>query len=197
MSAHARVAPGLFPPELVVQIKALACELPATRGLPLSRLSTGLGTRLSVFSFKRSDLRVRTFSRDRARCTSRHPRHYGCRQTAEAAPPQRPRTAMPRRDFEARLPQRAAPCRHEGRPPWATTNYQLFVSRLIEMWCARGIRTHGLRLRRPTRRTAIIDESMAPLVQPTMTPPLTLATTGLVARTSRLNTTTGRACAMP
>ena len=40
-SAHARVAPGLFPPELVVQIKALACELPATRGLPLSRFSTG------------------------------------------------------------------------------------------------------------------------------------------------------------
>lgn len=39
-SAPARVAPGLFPPEVVVQIKALACELPATRGLPLSRLST-------------------------------------------------------------------------------------------------------------------------------------------------------------
>ena len=39
-NAHARVGPGLFPPELVVQIKALACELPATRGLPLSRLST-------------------------------------------------------------------------------------------------------------------------------------------------------------
>ena len=32
--------PPVFPPELVVQIKALACELPATRGLPLSRLST-------------------------------------------------------------------------------------------------------------------------------------------------------------
>lgn len=39
-SAPARVAPGLFPPEVVVHIKALACELPATRGLPLSRLST-------------------------------------------------------------------------------------------------------------------------------------------------------------
>jgi hypothetical protein len=39
-NAHARVGPGLFPPQLVVQIKALACELPATRGLPLSRLST-------------------------------------------------------------------------------------------------------------------------------------------------------------
>ena len=38
-NAHARVAPGSFPLELVVQIKALACELPATRGLPLSRFS--------------------------------------------------------------------------------------------------------------------------------------------------------------
>jgi hypothetical protein len=35
----ARVAPGLFPPELIVQIKALACELPSTRTLPLSRFS--------------------------------------------------------------------------------------------------------------------------------------------------------------
>src|SRR5258708_1812924 len=35
-----RVAPGLFPPDLVVQIKALACELPAKFGLPLSRWST-------------------------------------------------------------------------------------------------------------------------------------------------------------
>ncbi len=35
-----RVAPGLFPPELVVQVKALACELPAKYGLPLSRWST-------------------------------------------------------------------------------------------------------------------------------------------------------------
>lgn len=34
------VAPGLFPPELVVQIKALACELPSTLELPFSRLST-------------------------------------------------------------------------------------------------------------------------------------------------------------
>jgi hypothetical protein len=39
-SGPARVGPGLFPPEVVVQIKALACELPATRGLPFSRLST-------------------------------------------------------------------------------------------------------------------------------------------------------------
>jgi transposase len=32
--------PGLFPPDLVVQIKAWACELPANHGLPLSRWST-------------------------------------------------------------------------------------------------------------------------------------------------------------
>jgi hypothetical protein len=38
-SAHARAVPGSSPPELVVQIKALACELPTTRGLPLSRFS--------------------------------------------------------------------------------------------------------------------------------------------------------------
>lgn len=35
-----RAGPGLFPPELVIQIKALACELPAKYGLPLSRWST-------------------------------------------------------------------------------------------------------------------------------------------------------------
>ena len=34
-----RAAPGLFPPELIVQVKAWACELPATHGLPLSRWS--------------------------------------------------------------------------------------------------------------------------------------------------------------
>src|SRR5579863_988005 len=39
-SAHVRVAPGLFPPELVVQVKAWACELPATHEVPLSRWST-------------------------------------------------------------------------------------------------------------------------------------------------------------
>ena len=36
------LAPGVrpvFPPEVVVQIKAMACELPATSGLPLSRFS--------------------------------------------------------------------------------------------------------------------------------------------------------------
>jgi hypothetical protein len=36
-SAPARVVPGFFPPELVIQVKALACELPATYGVPLSR----------------------------------------------------------------------------------------------------------------------------------------------------------------
>ena len=39
-SVRARVAPELSPPEVVVQVKALACELPATLGVPLSRLST-------------------------------------------------------------------------------------------------------------------------------------------------------------
>jgi hypothetical protein len=34
-----RVAPGIFPPDLVVQIKAIACELPATHQVPLSRWS--------------------------------------------------------------------------------------------------------------------------------------------------------------
>ena len=32
-------APGLFPPELVIQVKAIACELPKIRGVPLSRWS--------------------------------------------------------------------------------------------------------------------------------------------------------------
>src|SRR2546425_4978449 len=35
----AQVAPGSFPPELTVEIKAIACEMPANLGLPLSRLS--------------------------------------------------------------------------------------------------------------------------------------------------------------
>ena len=41
----ARGGPGFFPPELVVQVKALACELPATHDVPLSRWSVSeLGT---------------------------------------------------------------------------------------------------------------------------------------------------------
>ena len=36
----ARVVPGFFPPELVLQVKALACELPATHGVPLSHWNT-------------------------------------------------------------------------------------------------------------------------------------------------------------
>src|SRR3974377_2314110 len=40
-----RVAPGAFPPELVVQVKALACELPAQHDAPLSRWSLGELTR--------------------------------------------------------------------------------------------------------------------------------------------------------
>lgn len=38
-SSRARGVPGLSPPDLVVQIKALACELPATLQVPLSRFS--------------------------------------------------------------------------------------------------------------------------------------------------------------
>ena len=38
-STRVRAAPGLFPPDLVVQVKAWACELPATHDLPLSRWS--------------------------------------------------------------------------------------------------------------------------------------------------------------
>ncbi len=39
MTAHDPVDPGSFPPELVVRVKAIACELPAKLGLPLSRWS--------------------------------------------------------------------------------------------------------------------------------------------------------------
>ena len=39
MTAHDPDAPGSFPPELVVRVKAIACELPARLGLPLSRWS--------------------------------------------------------------------------------------------------------------------------------------------------------------
>lgn len=39
-SVHVRVAPGLFPPKLVAQVKAWACELPSTHDFPLSRWST-------------------------------------------------------------------------------------------------------------------------------------------------------------
>lgn len=39
-SAPARVAPECFPPEVVVQVEALACELPAALGVPLSLFST-------------------------------------------------------------------------------------------------------------------------------------------------------------
>jgi hypothetical protein len=38
-SVPARAGPGFFPQEVVVEVKALACELPATLGVPLSRLS--------------------------------------------------------------------------------------------------------------------------------------------------------------
>jgi hypothetical protein len=40
MNGHGPDVPGLFPPDLVVQIKAIACELPAIQGVSLSRWST-------------------------------------------------------------------------------------------------------------------------------------------------------------
>jgi hypothetical protein len=40
MIGIARAAPGFFPPEVVMEVKALACELPAITGVPLSRWST-------------------------------------------------------------------------------------------------------------------------------------------------------------
>jgi len=38
-SSRAPAARGFFPPELVIHVKALACELPASLGIPLSRMS--------------------------------------------------------------------------------------------------------------------------------------------------------------
>lgn len=40
MIVTGRVAPGFFTPEVVMQVKALACELPVDSGIPLSRWST-------------------------------------------------------------------------------------------------------------------------------------------------------------
>nr|MDQ2894230.1 helix-turn-helix domain-containing protein [Actinomycetota bacterium] len=40
MSSHGRVGRGRFPPAQVAEIKALACELPAESGRPLSRWSS-------------------------------------------------------------------------------------------------------------------------------------------------------------
>lgn len=37
-STHVGVAPTFFPPDLVVEVKAIACQLPADLGLPFSRL---------------------------------------------------------------------------------------------------------------------------------------------------------------
>ena len=39
-SARGRAVPDLFPPAQVAEVKALACELPAERGVPLSRWSS-------------------------------------------------------------------------------------------------------------------------------------------------------------
>lgn len=45
MNVCARVVLGFSPPDLIVKIKRLACELPANQGLPLSRLSVADVTR--------------------------------------------------------------------------------------------------------------------------------------------------------
>ena len=45
-----RVALGLFPPEVVVEVKALACELPSQRQVPLARWSVPEITRHAVES---------------------------------------------------------------------------------------------------------------------------------------------------
>lgn len=39
MTSRARAARAVFPPERVAEVKAIACELPLTHGLPLSRFS--------------------------------------------------------------------------------------------------------------------------------------------------------------
>src|ERR687891_1145409 len=36
---RARAVRGVFPPEQVAEVKAIACELPVTHGLPLSRFT--------------------------------------------------------------------------------------------------------------------------------------------------------------
>ena len=46
--ASARAARAVFPPEQVAEVKALACELPATQGLPLGRFSRAELHRLVV-----------------------------------------------------------------------------------------------------------------------------------------------------
>src|SRR5215210_580222 len=38
-TSRARVARAVFPPEQVAEVKAIACELPITHGLPLGRFS--------------------------------------------------------------------------------------------------------------------------------------------------------------
>jgi hypothetical protein len=40
-NGHARGGPGGFPPEVIVQVKALACELPTRHGAPLAHWSIG------------------------------------------------------------------------------------------------------------------------------------------------------------
>jgi hypothetical protein len=39
MIGNARVARAVFPPEQIAEVKAIACELPRSQGVPLSRFS--------------------------------------------------------------------------------------------------------------------------------------------------------------
>jgi hypothetical protein len=57
-NVYVRVAPRFFPPEIVVQVKALACELPSIHQVPLSRWSVadlGREVRRSGFAATISD----------------------------------------------------------------------------------------------------------------------------------------------
>jgi len=50
-TANAPAAPGFLPPELVVQVKAIACESPYRLGVPLSRWSMAeLGAHISALA---------------------------------------------------------------------------------------------------------------------------------------------------
>src|ERR1017187_8517145 len=77
-----RVAPGLFPPEVVVQIKALACELPSQHQVPLARWSVPEIARHAVASG----------------LVAKHQRYD---RLALAAPRRHPALATPLLDFPA------------------------------------------------------------------------------------------------
>jgi hypothetical protein len=70
-SVHVRVAPGLFPPKLVVQVKAWACELPSTHDFPLVSLEYyGSGARGLSVGLGRFYQRQFALAVARSRCNS-------------------------------------------------------------------------------------------------------------------------------